>query len=389
MDTNEEIIMGKDYRTGEPIEVHLSAGRIVDIRSPDQVVAFGQLPWIAPGLVDLQVNGFGGGDFNQVPLLPSSVKEITRSLWAYGVTEYLPTLITNDSDALMQAIKAIRRAVNAEEAIAQSVAGIHLEGPFISSESGARGAHDVRWITAPDWDLFQRWQEIAEGSIQLITLSPEWDESPEFIRECVKSGVRVAIGHTAATTDQIRKAIEMGASLSTHLGNGAHAMLKRHPNYLWDQLASDELWASFIADGFHLPPSVIKVILRMKSDQAFLVSDTVSLAGLAPGTYQTHVGGKVVLSKEGRLYLEDDPELLAGSVQPLINAISYLAQTGLASLSDAWNMASVRPAVYMDLQSQSGLEVGGKSNVVVFTVSDNLLTVEKTYVNSMLKYQKS
>src|SRR5690606_31509122 len=114
-----------------------------------------------------------------------------------------------------------------------------------------------------------------------------WEGAPRFIARAVSSGVVVAIGHTGATSEQIRAAVDSGARLSTHLGNGAHAVLPRHPNYIWDQLACDELWASIIVDGHHLPATVVKCFQRIKgSERLILITDAVSVAGLPPGRYR-------------------------------------------------------------------------------------------------------
>jgi N-acetylglucosamine-6-phosphate deacetylase len=256
------------------------------------------------------------------------------------------------------------------------VAGVHLEGPFISPEDGPRGAHPAAHVRAPDWELFRRWQEAAGGAIRIVTLSPEWPESAAFIARCREAGVRVAIGHTAATPEQIREALRAGATLSTHFGNGAHPMLPRHPNYLWEQLAADALWASVIADGFHLPDAVLKTVMRVKEERALLVSDSVALAGMPPGEYESPIGDRVVLTEEGRLHLAADPRLLAGSAQPLIAGISHLVSTGLATLRDAWTMASVRPAAFLELPDRE-LAPGNPADLVTFDLIDGTVRIRQ------------
>src|SRR5207244_4307325 len=162
----------------------------------------------------------------------------------------------------------------------------HREGPDLSPEDGPRGAHPRQHIRPPDWDEFRRLQDAAGGLIRLVTLAPEHDGALPFIEKLVAAGVVVSLGHTAASGACIRAAAKAGARLSTHLGNGAHAILPRHPNYIWEQLAADELWASIICDGHHLPPSVARCIVRVKTPaRTILTSDAGSLAGLAPGHY--------------------------------------------------------------------------------------------------------
>lgn len=354
------------YRTGAGITLHVEGERIARIEAgvADEERRPGAL-YAAPGLVDLQINGICGHDFNAATVTSRDVLAAARALWREGVTSFCPTVITNDDASIAAAVRAIASACSADRLVAASVAGIHLEGPFISPVAGPRGAHDAAYIRAPDWDAFSRWQEAAEGRIRIVTLSPEWPEAVPFIRSCVRHGVIVSIGHTAAAPEQIQAAVAAGASMSTHLGNGAHLALPRHPNYIWEQLAHDELWAGFIGDGFHLPDPVIKVMLRAKGERALLVSDAVYLCGMPPGEYEAHIGGRVVLSPDGRLHMKNEPNLLAGSAQLLPWGIARLAQERLCSFAEAWEMASVRPAAAVGMDTRSGLAAGSPADIVL------------------------
>ncbi|WP_028549647.1 N-acetylglucosamine-6-phosphate deacetylase [Paenibacillus sp. UNC451MF] len=376
---NVTTVEGIHYRTKEPVTIHIEHGRIKDIQPTASKHNKDLLPWVAPGLVDLQINGYFGSDFNTIPIAEGSVERATRELWKEGVTSYYPTVITNGDEEIEQALKSIAAACEGDPASHAGVAGIHLEGPFISPEDGPRGAHDKSYAKAPSWPLFQRWQEAAQGRIKIITLSPEWPGSIEFIENCVDQGVTVSIGHTSASAEQIEAAVKAGARMSTHLGNGAHLMLPRHPNYIWEQLSQDALTACIIADGFHLPESVLKVILRTKGERALLVSDAVYLSGMAPGMYDNHIGGRVVLTPEGRLHLAENPGLLAGSVQLLPWGISHLVKCGMAALEEAWDMASVRPSAFMKLPSQNGLAVGSPADLVLFEQKNHSIAIVQTY----------
>lgn len=369
---------GRHFLSGENIVVEIGERKISDIR----VLEDGhgrRLPWIGPGLVDLQVNGYAGLDFNAPDLDAEVVQRITQALWQEGVTSYLPTVITNTDHETERSLRTIASARLEEELLKRTIAGIHLEGPFISPEDGPRGAHDRVHVKAPDWGLFKRWQEAAEDSIRIVTLSPEWPGACGFIERCVGSGVIVSIGHTAATPEQIRDAVAAGASMSTHLGNGAHPSLPRHPNYIWEQLAQDGLWACVIADGFHLPDSVLKVVLRTKGPNALLVSDVTSFGGMRPGEYTTHVGGRVILARSGRLQLADDPNLLAGSAQPLRIGVEHLTNSGLCGMGEAWEMASSTPGFAAGLPSGSGLKAGAPADLVRFVRVEGRLEVEHAY----------
>lgn len=377
-------LLGRDVTTGRWTEIRFAGATVAEVTELDEPGG-GRGPWIGPGLVDLQINGYRGHDFNHAPLHQRTAESVNAELPAQGITSYLPTLISNTETATTQALRTIA-ATRAAGGAARVIAGVHLEGPFISNQDGPRGAHHRCHVRPPDWDLFTRWQEAAEGCIRLITLSPEWAGSVEFIERCVGSGVTVSVGHTAATPDQISAAVSAGASMSTHLGNGTHLTLPRHPNYLWEQLASDELWACIIADGIHLPVSVLKVILRAKGSKALLVSDAVCVSGLEPGEYDMHIGGRVVLTDEDRLHLADQPELLAGSVVTLPAAVSYLVRNDLADLAGAWAMGSTRPSTAIGLPTALGIARGAPADAVVFDWEAESVRVLATYKGGELVY---
>lgn len=386
--TDTETVEALHYRSGERLTLEIQDGHITKIQS-ESTDDPGSLPYVGPGLFDLQVNGYCGVDFNTPPLQQVSITQITQNLWKEGVTSYLPTIITNANEAIEKAMQGIVEARSKDALVERSIPGVHLEGPFVSPEEGPRGAHDESHVKPPDWSLFTRWQEAAEGAIKVVTLSPEWPGTPDFIAKCVESGVVVAIGHTAATPEQIREAVWAGATLSTHFGNGAHPMLPRHPNYLWEQLAHDELWASVIADGFHLPESVLKVVSCVKGARTLLVSDAVSFGGMEPGEYDTPVGGRVVLTPEGRLQLAHNPHLLAGSVRTLREGVGHMVRSHLSSLPEAWEMASERPAslMYGSRGTESSvLSPGAPADLVLFRHSGDDIEVSRTYKHGTLVY---
>jgi N-acetylglucosamine-6-phosphate deacetylase len=384
----QQAVKAVHYSTGEPVSIRIERGCFAAIESI-AVENKEELPTIAPGLVDLQINGYSGYDFNQLPIPEEAISEAVRKLWEQGVTSFYPTVITNSGEAIQAAMETIARVCGQDAAAARGIAGIHLEGPFISPHDGVRGAHDRDYVRPPDWELFSRWQEDSGGRIRIVTLSPEWPESVPFIERCAKHGVTVSIGHTSATAQQIQAAVEAGARMSTHLGNGAHLMLPRHPNYIWEQLAQDRLWSCVIADGFHLPDQVLKVVLKVKGEQAMLVSDAVSLSGLPDGAYTTPVGGEVVLTPEGKLHLARNEQILAGSAQMLLWGIEHLTNRGLAELAEAWDMASVRPAGFMKLSAAVGLAAGAPADFVLYRRDGERIRLEQTYKSGELVYHGS
>jgi len=182
------------YATGAPVDIWIEGGLI---RQTEESSGFGDadpsgLSLIAPGLVDLQINGYRGNDFNRLPHSENLVPDVTRQLWAEGVTSYFPTIITQSESAITEALASIAQACREDPASDRAIAGIHLEGPFLSPEDGARGAHPKSYIRPPDWSLFLRWQEAAEGRIRIVTMSPEWPGSADFISRCAESGVIVS-----------------------------------------------------------------------------------------------------------------------------------------------------------------------------------------------------
>ncbi len=258
------------------------------------------------------------------------------------MTRFLPTLGTSSFERFAKCAKTLNQTPHA------AMVGVHMEGPYISREDGARGAHPLECVVAASREDFVRRQEAAAGRIKLVTLAPEAVGAVGLIEHLVDQGIRVAIGHTAASPGQIRDAVEAGATLSTHLGNGCANQLPRHPNVIWEQLAADELFASFIVDGHHLPPATVKAMVRAKTPaRSLLVSDAVTVAGCAPGTYELF-GDQVVLSESGRVSQPGKP-WLAGSSATLDFCVENAARfTGL-TLEEVLPMATVQPARYVGL----------------------------------------
>lgn len=326
---------------------------------------FDNLPFLGPGLIDLQVNGIHGVDFNTTELRAEDVLKATQYLLSIGVTTFFPTLITNADEQIFRLLRTILNACREYPLVNACVGGIHLEGPFISTDDGARGAHSREYIRPPDIHWLDQCQKMAEGRIRLLTLSPEWENTAEFIRHCQSRNIKVAIGHTNVRPEQIAEAVEAGATLSTHLGNAAPLMLRRHPNMIWEQLAQDGLYASFIADGFHLPEAFLKVAFRAKGEKAFLVSDATAFSGMPAGTYQSHIGDEVLLDKNGRLCMKASPDLLAGATKNLLENVEFLLSAQLCTLSEAWSMASTRVDGFLGVSDYS-LGRGRQEDVVVF-----------------------
>jgi N-acetylglucosamine-6-phosphate deacetylase len=244
-------------------------------------------------------------------------------------------------------------------------------------------------VRPPDLDEFHRWQEAANGKVRLVTLSPEWPEAAHYIEGITKEGVAAGIGHTKAGPEQIQDAVSAGARLSTHLGNGAHATLPRHPNYIWEQLAEDRLAASFIVDGMHLPESFLRVAVRAKGiKRSVLVTDAAAPAMCAAGPYR--LGEiEIELREDGRVVLRGG-ERLAGSSLRMDRAVGNVIRMADVSLGEAVEMATRNPARVGNIAGRMrGLETGDRADLVRFVVEDGRLRVLETFVSGRRVYASS
>ena len=316
-----------------------------------------------PGLFDLQVNGFAGVDFNDPSLTGEKVSEAAGRMQRAGVTRFLATLISAPLDRFAACARVLAAAST------PALAGLHMEGPYISPEDGARGAHRREDVSPPSLEDFARRQESAGGRIRLVTVAPEVAGVLPLIEQLVKDGVRVAIGHTAATPQQVRDAVSAGATMSTHLGNGCAQMLPRHPNFIWEQLAADELIAGMIVDGHHLPPATVKSMVRAKTPgRVALVTDATTAAGQPPGDYM--LGNvRVHLDENGRVAVPGQPNL-AGSALSLDRAVGNTVRfTGLP-LDAVLAMATTQPAAYLGETPRGSVEYAWDPAAHQFTVTN-------------------
>ena len=362
-------ICGRRFDTGEPVRLEIDGAKVVTSTPCDSNDETALWPWIAPGLIDIQINGYGGQEFSSAELTVEKVRDIVLAYDAFGMTRCCPTVTTQSPRVMADSIRTIAGACEAYHEVAARVAGIHVEGPFLSREDGPRGAHPREHVRRPDWDEFQRMQEAAGGRIVIFTLSPEYDEAPGFIEKVAASGVVVSLGHTAANEDQIKAAVDAGAQLSTHLGNGAHATIPRHHNYIWAQLAEDRLIAELIGDGHHLPPFVLKAFIRAKTpSRCILTSDISGLAGLPPGRYGSELCELEILPN-GKLVVAGQREVMAGASAPLgtsiVNAIRYAG----VSMAEAIQMAVFNPAALLGIEC-GGLESDSLADLVLFDITD-------------------
>ena len=348
--------------------------------------------FLSAGFHDIQLNGYGGYDFNQGMWLAADpdlmLDEIVSLVAQSGTALFCPTIITDSTEAICYRLDMVAELCSTSIRFRNAVTGIHLEGPWISQDDGPRGAHPVQHARLPDKDEFNRFQDAARGMVRIVTLAPELEGALGLIERLVEQGIVVAIGHTGATPEQVRAAISAGASMSTHLGNGCHAQLSRHDNYLWEQMADDALIASVIADGHHLPPSSLKVITRAKGiDRLILVSDAVALGGLSAGHY---ADGKFEVLTSGRINLAGTP-YLAGAGHLLDVCIANTVRNTDLTLEEAIYCATSAPAKLLGFSIEMGsLNPGNRADFTLFKVDDlGELQIEATLCAGEIVYRRA
>ncbi len=336
--------------------------------------------YIAPGFIDIQINGFAGVDYNSPGAPHEEIARSLRVMFSTGVTRCFPTVITGSPENMLGALRNLAAARESLED-GKAMEAFHVEGPHISPEDGPRGAHPRRWVRPPDVNEYKRWQEAADGNVRLVTLSPEWPEAARYIEALTREAVVVSIGHTQATAEQIKDAVSAGASLSTHIGNGAHAVMSRHPNYIWEQLAEDRLNASMIVDGIHIGRAFLKVALRAKGiERSVLITDAVMPAMCKPGRYML---GEV----EVELHTDESVRLvggmrLAGSSLRMDRGVGNLMKIAGLTLAEAVTMATTNAARAGRVGGRiRGLQPGSRADVVKFRLVDGRIEVLETYLS--------
>jgi N-acetylglucosamine-6-phosphate deacetylase len=343
--------------------ITMEDGEIVRIESGEPNQTRGFTETLAATFFDIHVHGACSHDFMGADA--AQIAEVSRFLAGRGVGHYLPTTVTGTLDATLRALETIADAIEAADDSGAAEAGavpvgIHLEGPFVSH--GKRGVHPEASIREPNVPLFDRFQQAARGHIRLMTLAPELPQALELIRHAARSGVRVSIGHSNATGDEILEAIAAGATSATHLGNAMRGLTPREPGVVGTILDRDELYAEAICDGVHVHPAFLRLWLKMKGpDKAILVTDGMSATGMPDGTYM--LGDFSVEVKDGVCLAGGT---LAGSVLTMDRAVANLQRYTGASLATAVRLASRNPARMLGMERLAEWTPGMAANFNVF-----------------------
>ncbi|MEZ6034173.1 MAG: N-acetylglucosamine-6-phosphate deacetylase [Planctomycetaceae bacterium] len=364
------VITARRFDTLQPVKMTLrdsTLASVVPIEiSPEECSG---LPVVGPGLCDIQVNGYRGIWFSSETLTPDDVEQVIHWYLERGITQCLPTLITNSAAAIEHGLATIRAARERSTLMRKVIVGCHVEGPWISPVDGPRGAHPVEHVRPADYREFCQWQRVSGDLVRIVTLAPEVPQAVDVVRQIVKSGVCVSIGHTAATPLEITAIIDAGATLGTHLGNGCASLVPRHNNVFWPQLADDRLTCSVIADGWHVPAMMLNCIVRCKSlKRLILTCDVSGFGGCAPGRYQADAVEVDVLD-DGRIVVAGQTQFLAGAGVTTGDCVAGFMSLCNVPLQNAWELASTRPSELIG-SGRPFLQEGESANLTLFRITD-------------------
>ena len=299
------------------------------------------------GCFDLQVNGYAGFDFNGRPLSIDELSVLCHRLDQDGVKAILATVITAPLDQMVTRISALATAIENHPHLAKMIAGLHIEGPFINPETGYVGAHPPTSVRRANWEDCERILDAGRGLVRLWTLAPEMDADASVTERLAERGVKVAAGHSNASLEQLRRSIDRGLTLYTHLGNGCPAILPRHDNIIQRVLSlSDQLHITFIADGHHVPLYALQNYLRcVPTERVIIVSDCMSAAGLGPGTYP--LGDQTVYVDQDLAAWSEDRTHFAGSATTLPQMQTILAERMGLSAEQTDLLTRLNPTNYL------------------------------------------
>lgn len=369
------------------VDVQVKDGKIVNIIPSEPGVKDGPKIYIAPGLIDTQVNGYTSVSFNADGLTVEKIQTLVEAMWREGVTTFFPTIITNSSELIIQNLEILTQSVDNDPLLSHTMPGYFLEGPYISPIDGYRGAHQKEWVRPPVWEEFKEFYSAAEGKIILVGVAPEVEGGMEFIRKCRDLGIVVSLAHHNGSAAQIEEAVSLGARVSTHLGNGCANLINRHDNPIWPQLANENLTPSIIADGHHLRKEELRVFYSVKGpDNLMLVSDATELAGMPAGTYDWN-GKEVVMTEDGMLKYPAQ-NVLAGASFPVREGNKNMVVLAGCSLGSAVKMATNTPAKVYGLTDRGALKADLSADLVLFTLDGDEMVIQKTILQGKVVYKK-
>jgi len=334
--------------------------------------------WISPGLVDTHIHGIAGHDVmdnNQEGLMA-----ISKELVKCGVTSFLPTTLTADKDLLAKVAEMIGK--HYQEAEGAKIQGIFFEGPFFTEKY--KGAQNPQYLMKPDLELFKEWQRLSGGLIKKIGLAPELEGASEFTKEMARMGVAVALGHSAATYDQAKEAVDAGASIFVHTFNGMSGFTHREPGMAGCAMSTDDTVAEVICDGFHVHPAAVKVLVKTKTPaKTALITDCMRAGNMPDGDYL--LGELPVIVANGTARLKSNGSL-AGSVLRLNDAVKNVVDWEVTEYAQAIHMASYVPAKSVGIEDQCGsITIGHDADFIALSPEIEVL---ETWINGVSVYKK-
>jgi len=342
------ILTVRHYRTGNPLRIAWENFGVLKSIEPGNPAEAEEI-WLAPGLFDLQVNGYSGVDFQREnSVSEASLLKLIRALRRDGCHRILLTLITSKWDSLLNRIHRYRAIIAQNTELRRAIAGWHIEGPFLSDQPGFRGAHNPAWMTDASPNHIRELREATGTDAVLLTLAPERTGSNEAIAEAVRCGFVVSLGHTNANPEQLRTAGSAGATAFTHLANGCPQLLDRHENILWAVLNEPSLTAGIIPDGIHVSPALFRILHQvLTSDRVYWTTDAMAAAGAPPGRYT--IGATELLVGEDQVVRNPATNSFAGSALRPIEGIRRGAKMLDQPWQNVWDYFSVHPAKLMGL----------------------------------------
>jgi N-acetylglucosamine-6-phosphate deacetylase len=361
---NDGDLCALDFATGRPIRLLWQNGRILSVLAANRSTP--PDVWLAPALVDLQVNGFGGVDFQQDDIPLGSLITAVRRLRVAGCTRHFLTLITDEWPRLIARLRHLRELRMRSSELRHAIAGWHIEGPFLSAEPGFCGAHDPVLMIDPTPDHIRELREATGDDPVLLTIAPERANALAAIEQVCSLGMKVSLGHTNAPAEILAGAVRRGASGFTHLGNGCPRDLDRHDNILWRVFETRGLHVSLIPDTTHVSPSLFRIIHReLPADSIYYITDAMAAAGMKPGRYrlgrmELEVGADQIVRLPGK------PNFAGSALRPIDGVFRAARMLG-CSWRDVWPRCSEIPAKWMGLPC--GLSPGNPADFCLLTVT--------------------
>lgn len=368
-------LCARDYRTGQGLRVAWRSGNVAEVvpaEAPDEV-------WIAPGLTDLQVNGYGASDFQDPGLTLEAMCRAVRALHRDGCVQFFPTLTTDDWDAMIAQVRRIRgwRATCPE--IRDAIAGWHIEGPFLSPVPGYCGAHPKDRMISPTPEHIRQLREVTGTDPVLLTVAPEQEGVPAIIPLAVSLGMRVSLGHSNASGAELDAAVRGGASSFTHLGNGCPQVLDRHDNILWRVVEREALHPGLIPDSIHVSPSLFRLLHRaMDPGRFWYTTDAVHPAGAPCGRYRIMGGTEVEVGPDQVVRVPGASNFAGSALRPL-EAIFRAAGMLGCTWREVWDRYTLQPRALMGM-GQGLLEPGAAASFCVLDFRDAGSPLVSTYI---------